>query len=89
MYSCGNKVFGGVLAQDIATHYKWTEPNTGMTFFMSVQENSATPGQMLGGTSQGGFQEGVILPPNAASTDASEFIGLIVSPNVKPTECSS
>lgn len=81
-YSLGKKVFGGALAQDFATHYKWTEPNTGMTFYMSTQENSPTPGQMLDGTSKGGFHEGVILPPNAATVDANEFIGLIVSANL-------
>lgn len=66
-------------AQDFATHGIYTEPNTGMKFYGSFQANSATPGQMLDGTSQGGFIEGVALPPGSATTDANEFIGLIVS----------
>ena len=49
-----------------------------MRFYTSTQTNSASPGEMLGGTSWGGFTEGVILPPNAGTVDASEFIGLIV-----------
>lgn len=66
-------------AQDFATHGMWTEPNTGIRFYTSSQTNSATPGQLLDGTSKGGFIEGVALPPNAATVDATEFIGLIVS----------
>jgi cellobiose dehydrogenase (acceptor) len=67
-----------VLAQDIATHGFYTEPNTGMRFYTSTQTNTGAPGEMLGGTSWGGFTEGVILPPNAGSVDATEVIGLIV-----------
>lgn len=67
-------------AQDFATHGMWTEPNTGIRFYTSSQENSATPGIMLDGTSQGGFLEGVALPGNALTKDATEFIGIIVSP---------
>ena len=71
-------VYNAVLAQDFATHGMYTEPNTGMTFYASYQTNSATPGGMLDGNSQGGFLEGVALPPNAATVDATEFIGIIV-----------
>jgi hypothetical protein len=72
-------VLSAVLAQDIATHGVYTEPNTGMRFYTSSQTKISTPGQLLDGTSWGGFVEGVILPPSAGTTDASEFIGLIVS----------
>lgn len=41
---------------------------------------------MLDGTSQGGFWEGVALPPNAGTVAASEFIGLIVSQHPCPPE---
>lgn len=75
-------VFNAVQAQDFATHGMYTEPNTGIKFYASYQANSATPGQMLDGTSQGGFIEGVALPPGSATTDATEFIGLIVSTRV-------
>ena len=67
-----------MLAQDFATHGMYTEPNTGMKFYASSQTNDGAPGGMLDGRSWGGFLEGVALPPTAATTDASEFIGLIV-----------
>lgn len=56
----------------------YTEPNTGMKFYASYQTDDGAPGGMLDGRSWGGFTEGVALPPNAATTDATEFIGLIV-----------
>jgi hypothetical protein len=57
----------------------YTEPNTGMRFYTSSQEDRGGPGEMLAGDSWGGFVEGVALPPNAATVDATEYIGLIVS----------
>lgn len=71
-------VFNVVLAQDFAVHGTYTEPNTGMKFYTSAQTDDGAPGGMLDGTSWGGFLEGVALPPNAATVDATEFIGLIV-----------
>lgn len=69
----------GVLAQDIATHGMYTEPNTGIKFYTSSQTDTGAPGEMLVGNSWGGFTEGVALPANAGTVDATEFIGLIVS----------
>lgn len=68
-----------MLAQDFATHGMYTEPNTGMTFYASYQTNDGAPGGMLDGRSWGGFTDGIALPPSAATTDATEYIGLIVS----------
>ncbi len=71
-----------MLAQDlVSSHGTYTEPNTGITFYTSVQAN----GKIAGGdgwgslVSDGGFTFGIALPENALTVDADEYIGLIVS----------
>ena len=67
------------LAQDFASHGTITEPTTGITFYTSSEANGAVTGDgEFSTTSVGGFTHGVALPGNAATVDATEYIGLIV-----------
>ena len=77
-------------AQDlVSSHGVYTEPNTGITFYTSVQAN----GEVVGGgwgslVSAGGFIFGMALPENALTVDASEYIGMIVcSPSTSGPNC--
>jgi len=72
------------VAQDFAaSHGMYTEPNTGIKFFLSTEADGPVSGDgEFSETSVGGFQFGVVLPPNAATVDSSEYIGMIVSDNV-------
>ncbi|KAJ5042140.1 uncharacterized protein L3040_004697 [Drepanopeziza brunnea f. sp. 'multigermtubi'] len=73
-------VFTSVLAQDLTTHGTYTEPNTGFIFYTSVQTNGKIgSGDGWGSLiSDGGFTFGMALPADAATVDASEYIGLII-----------
>lgn len=72
--------FNAVLAQDlVSSHGVYTEPNTGITFYTSVQANGTVAGDGWGSlVSAGGFIFGMALPANALTVDASEYIGMIV-----------
>ena len=58
----------GVMGQSATTMIK--EPKTGITFAALVLPSS---------TVTGGLTWGYALPPNAASTDATEYLGYFVS----------
>ena len=60
-------VVNGVLSQATTTMIK--EPVTGITFAAAVFGSDAVPG---------GLTWGYALPPNAATTDATEYIGYLV-----------
>ncbi|CAG8953832.1 hypothetical protein HYFRA_00006724 [Hymenoscyphus fraxineus] len=91
--SFAGRVFGSVLyvastafAQDFATHGMYTEPNTGITFYTSYQQDGPiTGGGEFSMTSVGGFTFGMALPPSAATTDYYDYIGLVIgsTPNKK------
>jgi hypothetical protein len=67
------------LAQDYATHGTFTEPNTGISFYTSIEANGAISGDGdMSTVSVGGFTFGIALPGNAATVDSYEYIGLIV-----------
>jgi len=67
------------LAQDYATHGMFTEPNTGISFYTSVEGDGTISGDGdMSTVSQGGFTFGMALPGNAATVDSHEYIGLIV-----------
>jgi cellobiose dehydrogenase (acceptor) len=72
------KVINAVLAQDLATHGTFTEPNTGITFYTSYEQNGTNTG-WGSTTSLGGYTWGIALPPSAATTDFPDYIGLLVS----------
>ncbi|CZT45758.1 probable cellobiose dehydrogenase [Rhynchosporium secalis] len=74
-----------VLAQDlVASHGVYTEPNTGITFYTSVQSNGTVTGGGWGSlVSAGGFTFGMALPPTALTVDATEYIGLIIGSTPK------
>jgi cellobiose dehydrogenase (acceptor) len=65
------------LAQDYATHGMYTEPNTGISFYTSMEANGTSTGSFTT-TTLGGFTFGMALPGNAATVDSHEYIGLIV-----------
>jgi cellobiose dehydrogenase (acceptor) len=68
-----------VLAQDFATHGTYTEPNTGISFYTSVEADGVVTGDgEFSMTSRGGFTFGIALPENALTVDSYEYIGLIV-----------
>ena len=60
-------VAGGVLGQATTTMIK--EPVTGITFATAVFDTDTVPG---------GLTWGYALPPNAATADATEYIGYVV-----------
>ena len=69
-----------VLAQDLATHGYFTEPNTGIVFYTSSETNGTITGDGEFSTvSWGGYTWGIALPENALTVDSYEYIGLIVS----------
>lgn len=73
-------VIGAVLAQDIATHGYFTEPNTGIVFYTSSEANGTIVGDGEFSTvSWGGYTWGIALPENALTVDSYEYLGLIVS----------
>lgn len=73
-------VIGAVLAQDIATHGYYTEPNTGIIFYTSSEANGTVEGDgEFSSVSWGGYTWGIALPENALTVDSYEYIGLIVS----------
>lgn len=73
-------VIGAVLAQDLATHGYYTEPNTGIIFYTSSEANGTIIGDGEFSTvSWGGYTWGLALPENAATVDSPDYIGLIVS----------
>jgi cellobiose dehydrogenase (acceptor) len=74
------------VAQDFAaSHGMWTEPNTNITFFMSVEDDGPVSGDgEFSETSVGGFKFGIALPENAATVNVTEYIGLIVSDSYAP-----
>ncbi len=75
-----NVALHAILAQDIATHGYYTEPNTGITFYTSSEPNGTIAGDgEMSPVSLGGFTFGIALPPNALTVDTHEYIGLIVS----------
>jgi cellobiose dehydrogenase (acceptor) len=69
------------VAQDFAaSHGMYTEPNTKFTFFISTEADGPVSGDgEFSETTLGGYTYGVALPGNAATVDATEYIGLIVS----------
>ncbi|KAG9229698.1 putative cellobiose dehydrogenase [Amylocarpus encephaloides] len=71
--------FHPIVAQDFAYHGTYTEPNTNITFFTSYQTNGTVTGSgIFSLVSNGGFTFGMTLPPNAATVDSHEYIGLII-----------
>jgi cellobiose dehydrogenase (acceptor) len=73
-------VIGAVLAQDLATHGYYTEPNTGITFYTSYEPNGTIVGDgEFSEVSWGGYTFGIALPPSALTVDSFDYIGLIVS----------
>jgi cellobiose dehydrogenase (acceptor) len=72
-------VGNAVSAQDYATHGRYTEPSTGITFYTSTEVNGTVDGDGdMSTVSLGGFTFGTVLPANAATVDTYEYIGLIV-----------
>lgn len=62
------KAIPGVLAHATSGHY--TDPETGIVFSIS---------QFADTTTEGGFTWGFVLPPDAETVDATEYLGIIVS----------
>jgi cellobiose dehydrogenase (acceptor) len=56
----------------------YTEPNTNMTFYTSVEKDGAVSSG-FSTSSVGGFTYGIALPPSAVTKDSYDYIGLIVS----------
>jgi len=74
-------VIQAVFSQDLATHGYYTEPNTGIIFYTSSEANGAVQGDGEFSTvSLGGYTFGIALPANAMTVDATDYIGLLVSP---------
>ena len=72
-------VIHAVLAQDLATHGYYTEPNTKITFYTSSEANGNITGDgEFSEVSWGGYTWGIALPQNAATVDSFDYIGLIV-----------
>jgi hypothetical protein len=72
--------FQAIVAQDFATHGKYTEPSTGITFYTSSEANGTITGDgELSTVSWGSFTFGMALPSTALTVDTHEYIGLIVS----------
>ena len=73
-------VIYAVLAQDIATHGYYTEPNTGIVFYTSSEANGNITGDgEFSSVSWGGYTWGIALPENALTVNSYDYIGLIVS----------
>jgi hypothetical protein len=73
-------VIHAVLAQDLATHGYYTEPNTKITFYTSSEQNGTITGDgEFSEVTWGGYTWGIALPANAATVDSFDYIGLIVS----------
>ena len=69
------------MAQDLALHGYYTEPNTGITFYTSYEPNGTIVGDgEFSEVSWGGYTFGIALPPSALTVDSFDYIGLIVSP---------
>ena len=68
------------MAQDLALHGYYTEPNTGITFYTSYEPNGTIVGDgEFSEVSWGGYTFGIALPPSALTVDSFDYIGLIVS----------
>lgn len=74
-------VLNGVSGQDFADHKaRYTEPNTGITFWTAYQANGTVEGDGEFSTvSLGGYAFGIALPENAATVNSYEYIGMLVS----------
>ena len=73
-------VIRAALAQDIATHGYYTEPNTGIVFYTSSETNGNITGDgEFSSVSWGGYTWGIALPENALTVNSYDYIGLIVS----------
>lgn len=73
-------VIGAVVAQDFAAHGTYTDPKSGIQFYTSYEVNGTITGSgEMSTVSLGGFTFGMALPADAATKDASEYIGYIVS----------
>ena len=66
-----------MFAQDFAAHGLYTDPNTNITFYTSVEADGAVNSD-FSTTAVGGYTFGMALPPSAATTDFYDYIGLIV-----------
>jgi cellobiose dehydrogenase (acceptor) len=69
-----------VLAQDsTASHCRYAEPTTGITFYTSTEVNGTVTGDCdMSTVSLGVFTFHVALPAGAATVNSYEYIGLIV-----------
>lgn len=68
-----------VLAQDLASHGYYTEPNTGITFYTSNEANGTVEGDgEFSEVSLGGYTWGIALPENALTVDSYDYIGLFI-----------
>lgn len=71
---------GIVLAQDLASHGYYTEPNTGIIFYTSYEPNGTISGDgEFSEVSWGGYTFGIALPENALTVNSYDYIGMIVS----------
>lgn len=76
------------MAQDIATHGYYTEPNTGIVFYTSTETNGTVEGDgEFSSVSWGGYTWGIALPENALTVDSFEYIGLLVSFTATSENC--
>jgi len=68
-----------VAAQDVAVHGYYTEPVTGIIFYISSEPNGTVIGDgFFSPVSLGGFTWGIALPENAMTVDSYDYIGLLV-----------
>ncbi|KAH8672005.1 putative cellobiose dehydrogenase [Tricladium varicosporioides] len=71
-------VIGTVVAQDFAAHGTYTDSKSGIQFYTSYEVNGTITGSgEMSTVSLGGFTFGMALPADAATKDASEYIGYI------------
>ncbi|KAL3423699.1 cellobiose dehydrogenase [Phlyctema vagabunda] len=72
-------LFQGVLAQDFYGYKRsYTEPNTGITFWTTGMNNGTISGDGIFSTvSLGGYEFGIVLPPEATTTNTYDYIGMI------------
>ena len=66
------------MAQEM-TPVVYTDPTTGIVFDTWVVPDQPADGQTSGSATSGGLTWGVALPSDALTTDATEFIGYLVS----------